>query len=48
MLVVDDDREIVKAITINLENEAYRVLKAYDGLQTHDIVNNENIRSYAQ
>ena len=33
VLVVDDDREIVKAISILLEGEGYEVLKAYDGLQ---------------
>ena len=33
ILVVDDDREIVKALGILLEGEGYRVLKAYDGLQ---------------
>ena len=30
ILVVDDDHEIVKAIAINLENEGYEVLKAYE------------------
>ena len=33
ILVVDDDREIVNAIAINLQNEGYEVLTAYDGLQ---------------
>lgn len=33
VLVVDDDREIVKAIAILLEKEGYRVLRAYDGRQ---------------
>ena len=32
ILVVDDDKEIVKAIAILLEKEGYQVLKAYDGL----------------
>ena len=31
VLVVDDDREIVKAISLPLEREGYTVLKAYDG-----------------
>jgi len=44
ILVVDDDREIVKAISINLENEGYRVLKAYDGLQALDIVNSQSVQ----
>ena len=33
ILVVDDDREIVRAIAILLEKEGYQVLKAYDGMQ---------------
>ena len=33
ILVVDDDAEIVRAISILLEKEGYRVLKAYNGLQ---------------
>ena len=32
ILVVDDDKEIVKAIGINLESEGYQVLKAHNGL----------------
>ncbi len=32
VLVVDDDREIVKAIALLLEKEGYRVVKAYDGM----------------
>lgn len=32
ILVVDDDHEIVRAITITLEREGYHVLNAYDGL----------------
>ena len=32
VLVVDDDKEIVKAISILLEKEGYTVQKAYDGL----------------
>ena len=33
VLVVDDDREIVKAIGLLLEKEGYQVLKAYDGME---------------
>ena len=36
VLVVDDDREIVGAIAINLETEGYRVLRAYDGVEALD------------
>jgi DNA-binding response OmpR family regulator len=44
VLVVDDDREIVKAIAINLENDGYQVLKAYDGLQALDMVSSSSIQ----
>lgn len=44
ILVVDDDREIVKAISINLENEGYRVYKAYDGLQALDVLKNHSVQ----
>ena len=44
ILVVDDDREIVKAISINLENEDYRVYRAYDGLSALDILENNSIQ----
>lgn len=43
ILVVDDDHEIVKAIAINLENEGYEVLKAYDGLQALDIIMTQKV-----
>ena len=33
VLVVDDDHEIVRAISIVLEREGYQVLRAYDGLE---------------
>lgn len=33
VLVVDDDREIVRAIALLLEKEGYRTLKAYDGME---------------
>ncbi len=38
VLVVDDDREIVKAISILLEKEGFQVLKAYNGLEALDIL----------
>ncbi|MCI8853474.1 MAG: response regulator transcription factor [Lachnospiraceae bacterium] len=37
ILVVDDDREIVKAIAILLEQEGYEVERAYDGMQALEI-----------
>ncbi|MDE7352757.1 MAG: response regulator transcription factor [Acetatifactor sp.] len=44
VLVVDDDREIVKAIAILLEKEGCEVLKAYDGLQALDILSERQVR----
>ena len=43
ILVVDDDREIVRAIALNLESEGYTVFKAYDGLQALDIATTQEI-----
>lgn len=43
VLVVDDDREIVNAIAINLRNEGYEALRAYDGLQALDILNTYDV-----
>lgn len=38
ILVCDDDKEIVEAISIYLEQEGYHVLKAYDGQEALDIM----------
>ncbi|CAB1245912.1 Uncharacterized transcriptional regulatory protein YcbL [Ruminococcaceae bacterium BL-6] len=44
VLVVDDDREIVKAIAIYLKKEGLDVLCAYDGLQAVDLALNNEIQ----
>lgn len=44
VLVVDDDREIVKAIAILLEGEGYKVLRAYDGMQALDLLGANPVR----
>ena len=44
VLVVDDDRDIVKAISILLEGDGYEVLKAYDGVQDLDILYIREVR----
>ncbi len=38
ILVADDDKEIVFAIAKLLENEGYRVFKAYDGMEALDVL----------
>lgn len=38
ILVVDDDKEIVKAIEIYLSKEGYNILKAYNGKQALEIL----------
>ena len=43
ILVVDDDKEIVRAISIYLEKEGYDVLCAYDGEQAVDFAMSRNI-----
>ena len=44
VLVVDDDREIVKAIAILLEQEGYEVFRAYDGMQALDVLAREQVQ----
>ena len=45
ILVCDDDREIAAAVDIYLTAEGYKVLKAYDGLQALDMLQqNEDIQ----
>lgn len=43
ILICDDDKEIVKAISIYLENEGYQVYKAYNGLEAIDIIRDHAI-----
>ena len=43
ILVVDDDREIVDSISIFLEGEGYRVLKAYNGLEALDALTEQEV-----
>ncbi|MGX8699746.1 response regulator transcription factor [Caproiciproducens sp.] len=43
ILIVDDDREIVRAIAILLEKEGYSALCAYDGLEAIDAAMNNEI-----
>lgn len=43
ILVCDDDKEIVDAIDIYLSQEGYHILKAYDGLQTIEIMKKEEV-----
>ena len=38
ILVCDDDREIVDAIEIYLQQEGYNILKAYDGEQALQVL----------
>lgn len=44
ILVCDDDREIVDAIEIYLNQEEYRVLKAYDGEQALEVLKTESVQ----
>ncbi|MBO5274760.1 MAG: response regulator transcription factor [Clostridia bacterium] len=43
ILITDDDRDIVRAISIYLENEGYRTYKAYDGMEALDIISSKQI-----
>ncbi|MBO5239415.1 MAG: response regulator transcription factor [Lachnospiraceae bacterium] len=44
ILVCDDDREIVEAISIYLEQEGYTVWRAYDGVQALELVNSQDMQ----
>ena len=44
VLVVDDDKEIVGAIAINLEKEGYEAIRAYDGLEALDQLINKDVQ----
>jgi DNA-binding response OmpR family regulator len=43
VLVCDDDKAIVDAIGIYLENEGYRVFKAFDGMEAIEIIDHQEI-----
>ncbi len=44
VLVVDDDREIVRAIARLLELEGLNVLKAYNGLEAMDVLTTQSVQ----
>ncbi|MEH7248232.1 response regulator transcription factor [Neobacillus niacini] len=44
ILVCDDDKAIVDAIGIYLENEGYKIFKAYDGIEAIEIVGEQEIQ----
>lgn len=44
ILVCDDDKEIVEAIQIYLENEGYHIFKAYDGAEAVQMMEKEDIQ----
>lgn len=41
VLVVDDDPDLVDAVSMKLENEKFRVAKAYDGVQAWEKIKEE-------
>ena len=43
ILVCDDDKEIVEAISIYLSGEGYQVIPAYDGSEALEILEQENV-----
>ena len=43
ILVCDDDKEIVEAIEIYLQQEGFRVLKAYDGEEALEILKDNEV-----
>ena len=43
ILIVDDDKEIVKAIEIYLERKKYQIFKAYDGIEALEQIKQNDI-----
>ena len=43
ILVCDDDKQIVEAISIYLTGEGYQVIKAFDGYDVLKILEKENV-----
>ena len=43
ILVCDDDKEIVEAIEIYLQQEGYHILKAYDGEEALEILKENEV-----
>ncbi len=43
ILVCDDDREIVEAISIYMEKEGFQVLKCYDGYEALELMEREKV-----
>jgi len=43
ILICDDDKDIVSAVEIYLLNEEHHVLKAYDGLEALQIIQNQDV-----
>lgn len=41
ILVVDDDPDLVEAVSMKLESKGFRVAKAYDGIQAWDKIKEE-------
>ncbi len=44
ILVCDDDKEIVDAIGIYLENEGYKIVKAYNGIEALDMLEKHSVQ----
>ena len=43
ILVVDDDKDIVNTLKIQLERECYHVLTAYNGLEALEILETRDV-----
>ncbi|WML45971.1 response regulator transcription factor [Neobacillus sp. PS3-40] len=43
ILVCDDDKEIVDAIVIYLENEGYKIFKAFNGIEAIEVIGDHEI-----
>ncbi len=41
ILVVDDDPDLVESVSMKLENDGFRIVKAYDGVEAWDRIKEE-------
>lgn len=43
ILICDDDKEIVEAVSIYLQSEGFNTIKCYDGIEVHSLIAKNNI-----
>ncbi|WP_033703680.1 response regulator, partial [Bacillus thuringiensis] len=44
ILIVDDDKDIIQFINVNLKQEGFKVFSAHNGEEALEIINNNSIQ----